>query len=100
MFGRATVEFPLRDLGVRITSGAGLRGAHLVAPRILNNVIDADGPSHGALGSARFGPSRVPSPQDERDAAVCNSLGRVAIEQHRCDPTIGQWLIAMAPTYS
>ena len=50
--------------------------------------------------SPALGPRRVPAAQHQRDVTVRNAFGRVAIEQHACDPTIARWLIAMAPISS
>src|SRR3954462_14137568 len=67
---------------------------------MLRNVVDADRAYHGALGAAGLGAWRIPPPQEERDVTVSNAFGRVAVEQHGCDPTITRWLIAMAPMFS
>src|SRR5258705_5658217 len=99
VFGGPTVKFLRRRLGVGVPCGAGLCDRHPIAARILGDIVDANGACHGALGAARPGPRRVPPAQHECDGSVCDSLGRVAVEQHGCDLTITRWLIAMAPMY-
>ena len=94
--GGPAVQLRLRGLGIGVAGGAGLRGGHAVAAGVLGDGVDADRAGRCPLCAARLRAGDIPAAQHQRDAAVRNAFGRVAVEQHGCDPTITRWLIAMA----
>ena len=90
------VQVRLCGLGVGIACGTRLRRGHAMAAGVLGDGIDADGARRCPLCATRLCAGDIPAAQHKRDVSVRDSLGRVAVQQHGCDPTITRWLIAMA----
>jgi hypothetical protein len=98
VFGGSAVQVSLRGFGGGIARRARLCGGHAMAAGELGDGVDADGADRCPLCATRLGAGNIPAAQYKRDGSVGDSLGRVAVQQHGCDPTITRWLIAMAPT--